>query len=359
MGKPADFLLNLKYALRIRKPRLILRLANAVVKSYVLRRPPLRYVDFAVDFACNLKCRHCFAAALKQEQGDKMALTDYRQVVDDAMRLGAVNFSIQGGEPLVYGDLKETIAACRPRDNVISVTTNGTLIDKATVANLKRWGVDILTVSLDSAHADEHDHFRGVSGTFEKTLTGIKLALKSGLRVTLGAVVTHQTLRTPGMLALMQMAKNMKVLLYFIFPVPAGRWADNQSIFLTSEDLAYIDTLTRGSSYLRTDFQANWGALGCGAVKEILYLTPYGDVLPCPFVHISLGNVKKESLDNIRSRALVNPYFGQYHPDCLASTDRFFIQRYLSQTFSATQLPLSYHHVFSDMYNPSTTRVDQ
>ncbi|MBU0769420.1 MAG: radical SAM protein, partial [Proteobacteria bacterium] len=227
------------------------------------------------------------------------------------------------------------------------------------VADLKRWGVDILTISLDSAYADEHDHFRGVSGTFEKTVAGIKLALKGGLRVTLGAVVTHQTLRKPGMLALMRMAKNMKVLLYFIFPVPAGRWVDNQSIFLTSEDLAYIDTLTRRSPYLRTDFQANWGALGCGAVKEILYLTPYGDVLPCPFVHISLGNIKNEPLATIRRRALINPYFSQYHPDCLASTDKYFIQRYLSQTFSAGKLPLSYHHVFGDIYNPSKTRVEK
>ena len=57
------------------------------------------------------------------------------------------------------------------------------------------------------------------------------------------------------------------------------------------DDLDYIDRLTEQSPYIRTDFQANLVSYGCGAAKEILYLTPYGDVLVCPFMHISFGNI--------------------------------------------------------------------
>ena len=342
----AEFALNFKYAFRPHKPRLVPRLIWAVIKSSVFGRPPLRYVDFAIDFACNLHCKHCFAAALQQPGRRKMTIDDYARVTSECMRLGAVNFSFQGGEPLLFRDLANIIAACQPESNVISISTNGTLLSEGRVAELKRLGVDILTVSLDSAYAEEHDRFRGVPGTFEKATSGIRLALRKGLRVTIGTVVTHQTLKSEGITALISMAQDLKVLFYFIMPVPAGRWADNREMFLTQEDLAYIDEMTRLSPYVRTDFQANIGGYGCGAVKEILYLTPYGDVLACPFMHISLGNVFEETISTIRNRALQNPYFATYQKKCLVSTDAEFIEKYLSKTFDAKKLPVLWKDVF-------------
>lgn len=346
MDRIARFALNFRYAFRPRKPQLVLRLAGAVARSYVLHRPPLRYVDMALDFACNLRCEHCFATALKSPGRPKMQLSDYARVAEECMALGAVNFSFQGGEPLLFDRLGEVIQVCQPQRNVISVTTNGTLLTQERVAELKGMGVDILTVSLDSAIPEEHDRFRGVSGAHRETMSGISRALREGLRVTLGTVVTHQTLRSEGIRELVELAQRLRVLLYLIFPVPAGRWADNTEVSLTCDDLAYIDQLTRRSAYIRTDFEANLGGYGCGAAKEILYLTPYGDVLACPFLHISFGNVLEEPVEDIRSRALQIPYFAHYHQSCLASTDTAFIEHHLSKTLNADQLPLSWETAF-------------
>jgi MoaA/NifB/PqqE/SkfB family radical SAM enzyme len=275
-----------------------------------------------------------------------MTVDDYARVARECIKLGTLNFSFQGGEPLLFKSLEPIISACQPERNVISVTTNGTLLNQERVLALKRQGVDILTISLDSAIAEEHDRFRGTPGTFKETMAGIELALKEGLRVTLGAVVTHQTLKSEGVTGLVDLAQKLRVLLYFIWPVPAGRWASKQEMLLTPEDLDYIDEMARNSPYLRTDFHANLGPYGCGAVKEILYLTPYGDVLACPFMHISLGNVFEESVTAIRNRALQNPYFAAYHQKCLVSTDPEFMEKYLSKTFDAKQLPIPWQDVF-------------
>ncbi|MBI4790101.1 MAG: radical SAM protein [Chloroflexi bacterium] len=346
MSRVSEFALNFSYALRPRKPRLLLRLARAVIQSYALKRPPLRYVDFAIGFACNLKCEHCFATTLQQSARRRMTVDDYARVARQCMALGAVNFSFQGGEPLLFHNLGDIIEACQPARNVISVTTNGTLLTEERVAELKRWGVDILTISLDSANAAEHDRFRGAAGSFEKTMAGIRLALKQGLRVTLGTVVTRQTVRSEGIRALARLAQELQVVLYFIMPVPAGRWTENRDMFLSPDDLGFVENMTRQSQYLRTDFQANLGNYGCGAVKEILYLTPYGDVLACPFLHIGLGNVFDEPIAAIRARALQNRYFARYHQKCLASTDEEFIEKYLSKTFGAESLPMPWDLVF-------------
>jgi len=346
MGALHALALNVRYAFRPRKPLLTLRLAKAVVLAKVFRQTRLRYVDFAVDFACNLRCEHCFAAALAQPGRSTMQAADYTRVAAQAMRLGAVNFSFQGGEPLLFPRLGEVIAACRPGRNVISVTTNGTLLTPERVAELKAWGVDILTVSLDSAIAEEHDRFRGRPGTFEATMAGIERGLAAGMRISLGTVVTHQSLHSEGIRGLMDLAIRKRMILYFILPVRAGRWAENTQMLLTEDDLRWIGEQTRRSPYLRTDFQANLGPIGCGAAKEILYLTPYGDVLVCPFLHVAFGNVFEDGLATIRTRALRVPQLAVYHQKCLASTDAEFIERHLSKTFHAEKLPLRWDEVF-------------
>lgn len=337
---------NLRYAFRPSKPLLTLRLAGAVLKSWFFGRPPLRYVDFAIDFACNLRCEHCFAQALIDDSRTQMTVADYRSVAEQAMALGTINFSFQGGEPLLCKELPEIIRACSPHKNLISVTTNGTLITPQRLDALKALGVDILTISLDSSIAAEHDSFRGVPGSYARTLAGVNLALARGFNVTLGTVVTHATLRGPGLAGLIDFAKSKKVLLYLILPVPAGNWMAESSMLLTEEDLALINTMTEECSYIRTDFQANLGPYGCGAAKEILYLTPYGDVLPCPFMHISFGNALTEPVAAIRGRMLQNPYLGRYHDKCLVSTDADFIARYLSKTFTEAKLPMPAERAF-------------
>ncbi len=341
----ASFLLNARYAFNPRKPLLLARLAFALARNVFLPAR-LRYVEFCIGFACNLKCGHCFATALSDPSRPVMKLEEYRRVAGECMRLGALNFSFQGGEPLLFKELKEIIAACRPSRTVISVTTNGTLVTKERARELKKMGVDILTVSLDSGIAQEHDAFRGSAGAHASALQGIENALAAGLKVTLGTVVTHGTLHSPGLDAAIRFAKEKKLLLYFILPVPAGKWKDRRDMLLTEDDLSFLIALTEQSPLLRTDFQANMGGFGCGAAKEILYLTPYGDVLACPFLHISFGNIFQDTIAAIRQCALVQPSLSAYHPRCLASTDRAFMEHTLQRVFAADHLPLPHEQAF-------------
>ncbi|MDI6756629.1 MAG: radical SAM protein [Endomicrobiia bacterium] len=345
--KLSDFLINLRYAFRPRKPMAVARVANAFIKSKVFGRPPLRYVDFSIRQECNLKCAHCFATAFTDDTRPRMTPKDYFRVAGECMALGAVNFSFQGGEPLMFKELPDIIAACRPHKNLISVTTNGTLLDEKRVAELKKIGVDIFTVSLDSSIPEEHDGFRGMKGAFARAVEGIKIARRAGINVTLGSVVTHHTLKSEGIKGLMKMAEEMKIILNIIFPVPAGRWSrENDNMLLTPDDVAHIESLTSRSRYIRTDFQGNLGRRGCGAAKEILYLTPYGDVLTCPFIHISFGNIFEESVKTIRDRALRNSYFKDYAPNCLASTDEDFVKKYIRRTLLAPKIPMSWRDAF-------------
>jgi len=339
------FVINFRYAFRIKKPRLILRLIKTYLSILFWGRRPLRYVDFAIGFKCNMNCKHCFATTLVKDQ-KRITPKEYSRVVKQAMDLGAVHFSFQGGEPLLYHDLAEYIKAARPKENLISVTTNGVLLTEEKIKELKAWHVDILTVSLDSGIRQEHDSFRQMKGAFDKALKGIKLASKYNINVTIGALVSHQNVRSDGLKKLIELSRHLKVILMLILAVPIGRWKNNRDILVTKKDTEYINELTSSSSYVRTDFDANYLYKGCGAVKEILYITPYGDVLACPFIHISLGNIFEKRLEEIRNTALENKYFKNYWQKCLCGTDRKFIDEFLSKVSDSEILPVEYKEIF-------------
>ncbi|MEQ8191327.1 MAG: radical SAM protein [Candidatus Eremiobacterota bacterium] len=342
------FYISIRYAFRLHKPVLTLRLINILLDVHFFKKKPLRYVDFALGYKCNLTCQHCFATVLEDKNRKIMSPDDYKRVVKESMELGAVNFSIQGGEPLLYRNLRDIIQALKPEQNVISVTTNGVLLTAEKVKELKMWGVDILTVSLDSGIEDEHDDFRGKKGIFEKTLNGIKEALKQGLHVTIGTTVYHGNIKSEGIRKICDLAKDLKCVLCFNLAVPIGNWDKNEEVLLTENDLEYLKVIVNKSPYIRTDFEANIGGYGCGSVKEILYITPYGDVLPCPFIHISLGNVLNEPVKMIRERALKNKYFKSYYQTCLCATDKEFIKNCLSKTRGVSPLPIPAEEVFEN-----------
>jgi MoaA/NifB/PqqE/SkfB family radical SAM enzyme len=134
-----------------------------------------------------------------------------------------------------------------------------------------------------------------------------------------------------------------------IFAAPVGAWEGNKDIVLTKDDLEYIEGLRKKHLFLRRDVDANFVERGCGAVKEAVYLTAYGDVLPCPFIHISLGNVLEEPLEKIRKRGLEIKYFNHYHKKCLAAEDRNFMVKYSSFMANREQVPANFSDVSKEL----------
>jgi MoaA/NifB/PqqE/SkfB family radical SAM enzyme len=330
--------LNIRYAFRLHKPLLTLRLAKTMIGVYLFNKRPLRYVDIAIHYGCNLSCEHCFATQLQHNGRASLKLDDYRAFAKQAMREGAVNFSFQGGEPTAnVGNLIAIIKQFSPDRNLISVTTNGTLLDAEKVQALRNAGVDILTISLDSGIAEEHDAFRRQPGTFAAAMSVITLARKAGMNVTLGATVSHDNLYTPGIKRLIEFAADNSLILFLSLAAPAGEWCGNSGVLLSEEDIAYITELENTHPYIRTDFRANWKHHGCGAIKEILYMTPYGDVFPCPFLHFSIGNINEETLKSVRARGCQLDYFKEYHPKCLCAEDQQFITSYMPEISEHTR----------------------
>lgn len=338
----------LKYGLVWRKPLFMARVAQFYLKSFVVKgKQPLRYVDFAVDYACNLKCAHCFKTSLEnQKTYPPLDVADYRRIARECIELGAIHLSLQGGEATLLPRLEELVRNMSPQRVLFSITTNGTTITPAFARKLRSWGVDQLNISIDSFDPAEHDRFRGVRGAWQKTLDGLQAARRNGLNAQVNTTVSKVSLYSRGFMDLVDFCRREKIILNLVLAAPSGNWDASLEFVLDANDVRQVRALVKSSPYVRQDMDSIQLGRGCPAMKEALYITPFGDVLSCPFIHISFGNLHESTLKAVRRRALHYPFLETHAQQCLVAEDRAFIDTYLTRIFGRHDLPAGHEGVF-------------
>lgn len=331
-----SFIQKIRYGSNFNKPFYMLKLAGNVLRSKYLGQTPLRGVDFAVNYSCNLECKHCFNDTLLKGE-KKMELNDYARVIKESIKLGAISFAFQGGEILLLKGFEDILRLVDPKRHSLSITTNGLLLSKDMVKKLKYVGVNTVTISLDSGLAEEHDKFRGKNGSFACATQGIERLLQHGIKVVINSTITPTFLRSEGFHKLLEFSKSKKLLINTIFAAPSGRWSNNEEIILKKDDIKLYKKIVGNNPYVVRDLDSGYSKRGCQGGTESIYITPYGDVLPCPYIHIRAGNIFNESLKTIRHRAM--KYF-TYQEKCMIAENSSFIDQYIKLTKTEI-LPLS------------------
>lgn len=337
----------IQYGLIWRKPRFLARMGGFYLRSFVVReRQPLRYVDFAVDYACNLKCAHCFATSLETSKHPRLQVEDYRRIARECLDLGAIHLSLQGGEATLVKNLEDLIRNMSPERALFSITTNGTTITPELARRLRKWGIDQLNISIDSFIPEVHDKFRGVAGAWEKTFNGLQTARRTGLHVQVNTTVSKWSLYTSGFLQLVDYCVANRILLNIVLAAPSGNWDANLNATLDADDMRVVRAIIQSTAYVRQDMDSIVLGRGCPAMKEAIYITPFGDVLCCPFIHVSFGNLHEEPLKVIVDRALEYPFLQAHAKQCLVAEERVFIEKYMSKTFGRKDLPADCQTIF-------------
>jgi len=328
-----------KYALRY--AYVLPRVARNYVRLVVLRKKVLRGVEFALTYRCNCRCGHCSAAHLRDRDRRPLPLDAVRRTLAQCRDLGALNINLTGGEVLMRDDLDELVSAAGPRKAVVSVATNGILLDAARARRLKRLGVRIVTISLDSADPEAHDRSRGHAGCFQKVMEAVDHASAAGLEVFLCTIMTPENLQSRDIYRMVDLAADRGVTITVNVSCAVGGWRKCKGILLSPEDLRVFDEIV-AAPHVRWEGGSNYLREGCPAGVEKIYISPYGDVMPCNFTHISFGNVAEEPLAAIWERMIRAEPFDRIHARCLVGADRGFQERYLAPLESSGKLPMHY-----------------
>ncbi len=342
--------------LRRKKPLVFNKLMQYLEKEKQSIEPALSLLDWAYGFECNFRCPHCCADTFRNRKlKTNLSIPEIRNMSEQIDKLGIFIINLIGGEPLVWKNLDEIIAALDAQKFHISLTTNGWLLDQKKAFELAELGVDKVGISIDSGIEAEHDLFRNQKGSYEKTVAAVNNAKRAGIRTMISTVVTHQNIRADGFKRLIDLSLEKDVTLDLQCATVSGGWRGNHDVLIKAEDAAYLEELREKYPLLRRDVWSVPGSVGgCPAVTRSMYIIPTGDVLPCLFVHVSFGNIKEESLEIILERMLKVKEFTTFSDICLAGEDMTFIDKYLSKTYVTDDLPINYKSVFTESFKESS-----
>jgi len=308
---------------------------------YGIKKPLSIYAPFLVvwDFthSCNLSCKHCYSNSGVPAQ-DELTTEEALNAVDQLADFGVTALAFSGGEPLTRKDFFEVASHAVQSGLYVSVATNGTLLTVENVKKLKQARINYVEVSIDGATSRTHDEFRGVPGSFEKAIAGLRNCTEADLCACIATTATKSNLEEiPRILDLAERV-GAERFTYFNF-VPTGRGRDLSHQDLAPEEreklmLLLLDRMSKGFrvTILTTAPQLARVALqcqgigkeitmsmahmqtvkvskkavpladfigGCGAGRLYCSLSPQGDVHPCVFLPIRVGNLKTEKFGDI------------------------------------------------------------
>jgi MoaA/NifB/PqqE/SkfB family radical SAM enzyme len=334
--------------LRATKPQAFGKLMTYLNKEADGEQAAMSLVDWTFGFECNFRCPHCCANVFQGNlRQPRMSRDQIREVADQVDELGVFVINLIGGEPLIWKDLDTIVEDLDPTRFHLSLTTNGWHLTPAMADRLVSLGIDKVGISIDSGLAEEHDSFRNRQGSYRRALRGVRNATAKGIRTLISTVVTHQNIHGEGFKRLLNLSKELDVGLDLQCATVSGGWRGVLDVLIDAEDAKFLDSLREEYPLTRRDVWTTPGSKGgCPAVKRSLFIIPSGDVLPCLFIHCSLGNIFEESLEVIHKRGLQVKDLSKFSSLCLAGEDLDFINKYLTKTFDARELPLSFENSF-------------
>jgi MoaA/NifB/PqqE/SkfB family radical SAM enzyme len=329
-------------ALKSLKPRVYEKVMQYGEK--IKRGESIAILQFQYDYRCNFRCQHCCVTRIAEKERF-FTLADIRELSRQADEMGLAHWVITGGEPLTFPDFDQVVEAIGPQKFYITSDTNGWLLDEKRAKHLKSIGVDKIQLSLDSLNAEEHDAFRRAKGSYLRAVRAIDAARDAGLQILLATVVTKQRVRSREFIDFLEFAKEKDVAVFITFAKPVGSWEGNLDVLVAPDDLAYERELEKKFNVFTHLTPAYGLDLGCIAVKRMVSITRYGDVMPCPYIHASLGNFFQEPLKDIIQRGMEMEPFARHTDTCLIAIDRDFIRGYETR-IRGKALPVPWHEVF-------------
>jgi radical SAM protein with 4Fe4S-binding SPASM domain len=221
---------------------------------------------------------------------------------------------LSGGEPLLRPDIFELINYGSKIGLKMGLGSNGSLVNESVSKKLKEAGVATVSISLDSNIPGQHDDFRGVAGAWQKAVDACKLLRKNNVLVQVNTTLTQQNYNQID--DIMSLAESIGVEnFHLFFLVPTGRGTKMTDI--TPEKYEEMITKTFAKTKNHTlnvrpscapQFMRIAKVMGLdmrqwirGCIAGMYYCRIYsnGDVTPCPYLPIRLGNVREKSFEDI------------------------------------------------------------
>lgn len=266
----------------------------------------------AITYRCDARCKMCNIWQL--DPHEHLSAADYAKI-PSTLR----DINISGGEPFLRKEIVEIVNTVYQKCNGprIVISSNGfrTRHIVATMEELRRTIPDIgIGISLDGIN-ETHDAIRGIDGAYEKALTTLRRLKERGFKnIRIGFTAMNANVhemrkvydlsRSLGVEFTNAVAQNSEI--YFSTnnneEVGANDLADALGYVIHKELISY-----HPKRWARAYFESGTlvfnkerrRILECLAGRDFFYLSPDGLVYPCLTIPTPMGDLKKQSFEEV------------------------------------------------------------
>jgi len=312
--------LILKIFKGIVRPRLYKKVFINSIKNLLHKYSPSSAV-LGLTYRCQCNCVHCSAGRYEKNIKAEMNTESWLSLMDTIDRMGVPRVNLSGGEALLREDIFEIVEHAAKKF-VLILESNGQLLTEQTAKRLKRANLSCVAISIDSFLPDTHDRLRGLKGCFQKAVEGIINCKKNRLPCFLSTYIPSERANYSDIYNLMKLAKKLGVLAVRILPPrPVGSFSCHLKALLSKEEEGFV--ISKINPYLAY-FKGMPAPSICGIfTRATFYISPYGQLQPCPFMPLSFGNIQSQPLSLLLDRMWSHKIFDIEHKDCLALNETF------------------------------------
>lgn len=150
---------------------------------------------FELTPCCNMACKMCYVRMTKAQQEAQAPLRTAEEWVAlgrAAKEKGMLYLLLTGGEPFLRPDFRDIFQGLHRLGLILSINSNGTLIDEQTVAWLKQTPPNRINITLYGASDETYARLCGDPKGYTKVTKAISLLKQAGICVKINCSVTPQ-----------------------------------------------------------------------------------------------------------------------------------------------------------------------
>ena len=267
---------------------------------------------FELTPLCNMQCKMCYVRMTRAEQEAISPLRTAQEwcaLAQTARERGLLYLLLTGGEPFLRPDFREIYEQVHAMGLLLSVNTNGTMLDEKTVQWLREKPPVRLNISLYGASNETYARLCGNPEGFTQTTRAIRLLRDAGIGVKLSCSLTPHN--CGDLEAMFAFAEREGLILqatsYMFPPMRRDRGSIGKNDRFSPEDAAYyaakIEALSLGRErflsmqpdalHIPSDCEDTEGEpMHCRAGKTSFWVTWDGRLMPC-------GMIEPESAPNV------------------------------------------------------------
>tara|TARA_B100002019_G_scaffold34201_1_gene28214 strand:+ start:8346 stop:9359 length:1014 start_codon:yes stop_codon:yes gene_type:complete len=194
----------------------------------------LKDIRISVTDKCNFRCGYCMPKDIYNssyqflKKAEILSFEEIELLVNSFSDLGVEKVRLTGGEPLLRKNIHKLVERIKVNNKIkdVCITTNGVLMTKELVNNLKLSGLDRITFSLDSINESSFKKISDTNYTPSDVIQGIENALSAGFKNTKINVVIKKGINDNEIVDILSYFKNHDIEIRFIEFMDVGNTND-------------------------------------------------------------------------------------------------------------------------------------